>query len=173
MSLKALITLLVLGSSSVALADTQLAPPPPPQAQSRFYTPDTPDMRDHGDVMRGRWGRRSVMLASNVQLTSGFRDHRGQRPLFIDVNDRMGGISKLRFDRAEGFTHIDSVIVMLPNGTWRTYRVDQSLSYRSPSVTIDLDSRMITGLYVYGSSGRGMGTFNVTGIRDFGGYRRY
>lgn len=171
MSLKTLITVLVLGSSSVALADhTQLAPPPPAPHQApmspQAYQDHDFNARDH--YMPGRWGRRpmSMLIASNVQLTSGFRDHRGQRPLWIDIDERMGGFSKLRFDLGSGYAHINTVVVMLSNGTSRTYQVNQSLSYRSPSITIDLDTRRITGMYVYGRSYRGYnGTFSVTGLR--------
>ena len=167
MSIKALVTVLVLGSSSVALADhTQLAPPPPAPVPAQAYHDQGFDARDQ--YMPGRWGRRpmSTLIASNVQLTSGFRDHRGQRPLFIDIDERMGGFSKLRFDLGSGFAYIDTVVVMLTNGTSRTYEVHQPLSYRSPSLTIDLDTRRITGMYVYGRSFRSnSGTFSVTGIR--------
>jgi len=184
MSLKALITVLVVGSSSIALAEhTELVPPPPAPAPLPAPVDEHTILHDHStgeyiiqhsqdhdlDVdgsMAGRWGRRSMLIASNVQLTNSFRDHRGQRPLFIDIDERMGGFSKLRFDLTSGYAYIDTVMVMLSNGTSRTYRVNQPLSYRSPSVTIDLDTRMITGMYVYGRSYRGYaGTFNVTGLR--------
>ena len=184
MSLKALITVLVVGSSSVAVADTYLAPPRPAPAPLPAPVDEHKVLHDHstgeyiiqhsqdhdreGRNQFGRWSRRAMLIASNVQLTNGFRDHRGQRPLFIDIDERMGGFSKLRFDLTAGYAYIDTVMVMLSNGTMRTYRVNQPLSYRSPSVTIDLDTRMITGMYVYGRSYRGYtGTFNVTGIRGW------
>lgn len=193
MSIKALITLLVLGSSSVALAEhTELAPPRPAPVPAPMPEPIPGQVDEHtllhdhstgeyviqhsqdhdfdgrDPYMPGRWGRRpmSMLIASNVQLTSGFRDHRGQRPLWIDIDERMGGFSRLRFDLGSGYAYIDTVVVMLSNGMSRTYRVNQPLSYRSPSITIDLDTRRITGMYVYGRSYRGYnGTFSVTGLR--------
>src|SRR5262245_26950061 len=114
MSLKAIISVLVLGTSSAALARPV-------------------DIRDHRDDSYAseqdfyqRRYRRPITLASSVQLTSDFRDHRGQRPLYISVDQRLAGISKLRFDlTAGGRTYIDTIMVMLPNGQSRTYTVRQ------------------------------------------------
>lgn len=162
---KALITALIIGSSSVALAYPDVRDHRQDDdkvlhdhSTGQYVTVPTRDDRP----MPWRWGNRQITLADNVSITSGFRDHRGQRPLFIDVNGRMANLSKLRLDLSAGRTYIDSIVVMLPNGTSRTYSVKQMLSFRSPSLTIDLDQRAITGIYIYGASMRG--SFDVVGM---------
>jgi predicted nucleotidyltransferase len=41
----------------------------------------------------------------------------------------------------------------------------QVLSFRDPSITIDLDHGGVTSMYVYGSTMRGRATFDIVGLR--------
>lgn len=157
MSLKTLITVLVLGVSSAAMARP-------------IYIEDTRDHRTTDEVAspdsyRMRWSRRPITLANDAQLTSNLRDHRGERPLFIDVDERTGAFSKLRLDLSFGRIFVDSVVVMYPNGATRTYTVKQALSRGTPSIVVDIANQPITGMYIYGMSMRGRGTFDVVGLR--------
>ena len=193
--MKALITLLILGTSSVALArpitvdhrddsyyerdhrddsyyerdhrddnltvrdhrdDMTFAPPPATQ-------PAPPPLDYRADYRPLRFRLRPVTLAHSVTLMR--QRNRDQRPLLIDVDSRTGTFKTLRLDRIEGRAYIDDIVVVLANGRSITYDVNQQMSFRSPSITIDLDHKAITGIYVYGMTERGRATFDVIGLR--------
>ena len=168
MSLTKLVTLLILGTSSVALArpivvdhrdDTMQFAPPPAQVRPDDNRQIYP--QDYNRPMRFRL--RPVTLAHSVTLMR--QRNRDQRPLLIDVDSRTGTFKTLRLDRIEGRAFIDDIVVVLANGRSVTYNVNQQMSFRSPSITIDLDHKAITGIYVYGMTERGRATFDVIGIR--------
>ena len=165
--MKALITLLIVGTSSVALAqpltvrdhrDTRFAPPPitQPAPRPRPYHPG----RYQQDM---RYRATPVVLAQNVQLAQ--RGRFEQRPLHIDVDRRIGAIRKLRIDRDTGMARVDRIVVRLTNGRTLTYRVDRYLSARSPSIEIDLQRQAIDHMWIYGSPMRGRASFDVTALR--------
>ena len=187
--MKALITLLIIGTSSAAFAhpvtvdqrydattngvivrehrdDMQFAPPPaPPAPRDDRYDRDD-DRRydlDRGYARAFGFRMRPVTLASNVSLMR--QRNRDQRPLLIDVDSRMGTFKTLRIDRVEGRAYINDIVIVLANGRTTTIDVNQMLSYRSPSITIDLNHSAITGIYLYGSTERGRASFNVIGLR--------
>ena len=187
--MKALITLLIIGTSSAAFAhpvtvdprydattngvvvrehrdDMQFAPlPAPPAPRDDRYDRDDDrryDLdRDYGRPMRFRM--RPVTLASNVSLMR--QRNRDQRPLLIDVDSRMGTFKTLRLDRVEGRAYINDIVVTLADGHSIRYDVNQQMTFRSPSITIDLGQRAITGISVYGMTERGRASFNVIGLR--------
>lgn len=154
MSIKTALFALIIGSSSVALAH------PDEVRDHREIT--NPQFSANPQLKPGYSWRRPIMLATGVSIAPGFRDHRTSRPLFIDVDQRMP-LSKLQFAQNTGRTYIDSVVVMLANGSSRTYSVHQTLSRQSPSISVDLAPGSVTGIYVYGSAMRGRGSFDVTG----------
>ena len=184
--MKALITLILVGTSSVALArpitvdhrtddaithdgvmvrdhrDTTTFAPPAPERQ--YYRPDYDNDRydrNYNHPMRFRL--RPVTLANDVSMMrTRNRDH---RPLLINVDSRMGTFKSLRLDRDQGRMFVESIVVMMPNGRAQTFTVNQMLSARSPSISIDLGHRAITGIYVYGTTERGRATFDVIGLR--------
>jgi len=192
--MKALITLLILGTSSVALAHpitvdhrddsyyerdhrddaivrdsvtvrdhrNDMTFAPPPATQPAPPPPSRYDLdRDYNRPLRFRL--RPVTLAHSVTLMR--QRNRDQRALLIDVDSRTGTFKTLRLDRIEGRAYIDDIVVVLANGRSITYDVNQQMSFRSPSITIDLDHKAITGIYVYGMTERGRGTFDVIGLR--------
>jgi hypothetical protein len=175
--MKALIALAILTTSSVALAQPMVRDHREPIAGSAivsgavtihpvdqrsdmtFAPPSNYDR--HDGYNDGRF-HRAITLASNASFAHD-RDNRLES-LFIDVNQRRG-LTELRLDREAGRVYIDSVVVMYPNGRSRTIPVRQTLSARTPTLTIDLDRRAITGVYIYGDAIRGRGSFDVIGLR--------
>jgi hypothetical protein len=178
-TMKTLITLLVLGTSSVALAQPSTVAPytyDQRYAQPPLQAPAAPvpsyDQR-YDDRFDGRLDserrfdqrrfRRPVMLASNVSLMRQW--NHDQRPMLIDLPARTGGITKLRIERNQGRMMLDSVVINFADGHQQTVRINQMLSARQPSVHIDLDHGAATSMYVYGSTNRGRATFDVIGLR--------
>lgn len=184
--MKAIITLLIVGTSSLAAANptsvrdhrTNLAVPAQVLTQAPGYEPQLRyrDRFDHDDRFDGnnrwyrdgradrmRW-RRPVLLAQNVQLIRRYnRDH---RPLRIDLDARVGNLQKLRLDRDRGRMFIDSVVLVYADGHRQTVAVRRTLSARDPSIVIDLDHGGVTGMLVYGTTPRARGaTFDVIGLR--------
>ena len=162
MSLKKVLVTLVLGSSSLAAA--QPLDVRDHRQDNGYYNYEAPPAGDYSEGRMRGW-RRPITLATGVSITSDYRDHRAERPLFIAVDSSARGFSKLRFDQTMGTTFIESIVVTLPNGTSRTYSVRQMLSARQQSFVVDLDQRQITGIYVYGSTWRRRGSFDVVGMR--------
>jgi hypothetical protein len=193
--MKALITLVLLGTASVALAqpapirDQRDPVSPPivtPAPNQNQYDPryddrhDLDDQYDHDDDRydhdwrhdrdgrfdhRMRWWRRPVLLASNVQMIRQYE--RDYRPMVIDIDARRtAGVTKLRLDRDYGRMYIDSVVVTFTDGHQQTVELNRMLSARDPSIVIDLDHRGATALYIYGTTLRARGaTFDVIGLR--------
>jgi hypothetical protein len=178
--MKTLITLLILGTSSVALAQPSTVAPytyDQRYAQPPLQAPAAPvqsyDQRFDGDRFDGRFDserrfdqrmrfRRPIVLASNVSLMRQW-DH-GQRPTLINLDTR-AGITKLRIDRNQGRMLVGSVVINFADGHQQTVRVNQMLSARQPSIDINLDHGAATSMYVYGSANRGRATFDVIGLR--------
>lgn len=138
-SLKILVTTLILGTSSLALAQ--------------------PIIRDHRRAdsdyrFEARRFRRiaPVTLATNMEVTL-------RRPAFVSLN----GMTKLRFDADEGHAYIHSIVLRFSNGAQQTIDVRKRVTSRSMPLTVDIDSRA-TGVYVYGST-RGRGSLDVVGLR--------
>lgn len=170
--MKAIITLLIVGTSSLAAANPisvrdHRFDNNRPQYGDRFdrdgrFDHDRRWYRD-GRADRMRW-RRPVLLAQNVQMIR--RYNRDYRPLRIDLDARVGNLQRLRLDREAGRMFIDSVVVMYADGHRRTVRVNRMLSARDSSVVIDLDHGGVTGLWVYATTPRARGaTFDVIGLR--------
>jgi len=132
MTLKAVLTTILLGTSSIATAD--------PGYSGQHYG-------DHDRGFRARF-RQPIVLAQNVQLTG--MQH---RPAFVRLDGRTG-IRKLRFDVDKGRAYVDSVLVMFADGHRQTIPVRQMLTRRNPSTTIELPHAGVTGVYIYGTPAR-------------------
>jgi hypothetical protein len=189
--MKALITLLIIGTSSVALArpitvdhrdpvitndnitvrDHRYAPAPapapiqyaPPAPDRMYYRGDSegPHRHDYNQPLRFRL--RPIMLANDVSFARQWnRDH---RPLMINIDARTGGLTKLRIDRAGGRMYIRSVVIHYADGHHQTVEVNQMLAARQPSVTINLEHGALAAVEVNGQAMRGRATFDVIGIR--------
>lgn len=189
--MKALITLLIVGTSSVAFArpimvdhrddsythdplpanvrdhrDT-VAPAPMPVRDHRdnmTFAPPAPDPQYPGHYNQPlRFRLRPVMLAHHVSMMR--QRNRDHRPLLIDVDSRLGYLKRIRLDRIEGRAYIDAIVITYSDGHQQSVDVNQTLSFRSPSLMIDLDHGGMTGIYVYGMTERGRATFDVIGLR--------
>jgi len=184
--MKTMFALLILGSSSVALArpitqddyrDTYQDHRDDTYRDHR--DDDQPFVRDHRDdqiapapvqqyqlrpVDEARWQRfnRPIVLANDVNLMR--QRNRDHRPLRIDIDARMR-LTKLRLDREEGRAYIDSAVITFSDGHQQTVELHQMLSARSPSLLITLDHLGATSIDIYGMTERGRATFDVIGLR--------
>ena len=163
--LKAIITTLIIGSSTVALAQPSLR-------DHREYAPGYYDSayNDHrrdsdgdgiSDRQEMRWRRmRPVTLASNLSLSQFDRG-----AAFVSLDSRFGaGFNRVRLDGDQnGRTFIDSVVLRFADGRTQAVSVRQMLSRRNPSIQIETFGA--TGMFIRGSQMRGMGTFDVLGMR--------
>jgi hypothetical protein len=152
--LKALITTLVLGSSSLAMAQpsnysfrtTQrpVVVNPPTREVARFD--DRSESRFH--TLEPRHYRTSwVSLTEPIQLTRG----RGR----IDVNLR-GTFTQLRVQTAAGSSYIQRIVVTFADGGRQVIEVNQALdpSNRMLQFMLDGNNRRIDRVAVAGSSRR-------------------
>jgi hypothetical protein len=157
-SLKVLITTLILGSSTLALAEPVVR-----DHRSHDFAYDNTRYDDarYDDrqlqrdprLERIRFRRVApVTLATNMEVTL-------RRPAFLQLN----GMRRIRFDADEGHAYIHSIILTFSNGAQQTIDVRQRVTSRSMPLTVDIDSRA-TGVYVYGST-RGRGSLDVVGLR--------
>ncbi|HEY5921997.1 MAG TPA: hypothetical protein VIV11_10025 [Kofleriaceae bacterium] len=132
------------------------------QPAPQYYRPDS-TRYDSTYNQPLRFRLRPVTLANDVSMMR--MRNRDHRPLLINVDSRMGTFKSLRLDRDQGRMFVESIVVMMSNGRAQTFTVNQLLSGRSPSITIDIGHRAISGIYVYGSTERGRATFDVIGLR--------
>ena len=149
MKLKALVTLLVLGSSSLALADSY-----------------GPAVRDHRapPVAQAFWRKpapqlRPVLLADNAKI-SGWS--------MINVSNNRA-FTKLTFSAASGKTDLDRVMITFGNGERQVVSLRGKLDGKinaGKSVTIALDgrgSRFIKSIMLVGTSGR-RGSIDIVAV---------
>jgi hypothetical protein len=164
MQLKILITTLILGSSSVALAapevrdhrthttTTIVAPPPvAPIAQpSVIVTPVRFDKRVQVKPVPASWRRPAVQswttLANNARID-------GRMVLDLKAFNRQFSRLALRSD-GNGRTKIDRVMILFGNGQRQVVELDAKLSKKSANVSIDLqgDTRNIDKIVLVGKT---------------------
>jgi len=157
MLIKAILTTLVLGMSSAAMAQTY---------QPTYEHNDAYNYDQH--YGRGWFARRAFVLASNMTLVA------DRQATFIRIDPR-ARVSRVRLDLRIGRAYIDSVFVTHADGRQETVPVGQMISPRMPRLMIDLPGRDITGVAINSSqmrSARGGGyrhmhaaTVNVIGLR--------
>jgi hypothetical protein len=159
-SLKAIITTLILGSSTVALAQPAARDHRDFSAgyygNASYYNGRDRDRDGIPDRREMRWHRmRPQTLASNLDLS---------RPQFLPLASR--GVTlynRIRLDGdLNGRTYIDSVMLRFDDGHTQIVSVKQMLSRRNP--TIEIDTRGAVGVFIRGSQLR-RGTFDVVGFR--------
>jgi hypothetical protein len=160
-SLKILVTTLILGTSSLALAEPIVRDHRSDDRYDNRYDSRYDDrfqgrrIEQDSRVEQFRFRRMRtapVTLAENMEVTL-------RRPAFISLN----AMTKLRFDADEGHAYIHSIILTFSNGAQQTIDVRQRVTSRSMPLTVDIDNRA-TGVYVYGST-RGRGSLDVVGLR--------
>jgi len=161
MKIKALVTLLVLGSSSLALADTygptvrdHRYPSPPAVAPAPVVTaPQAPVAQFHGQLGFG-WRKpapqlRAVLLANDTRVTGWSTISVAQNRMF----------TKLELKSNRGKTDLDRVMITFGNGQRQFVSLRGKLDGKinpSNSLTIDLEggARSIKSIMLIGSSGR-------------------
>jgi hypothetical protein len=162
MQIKAILTTLVVGASSVAMAQTY-----EPDYEHR-QTYDQPPVTLRVDTRPGFFPRRSFMLANDITL------HANRQASFIRVDPRFR-LSRIRLQLENGRAFIDSVFVTHADGRQETVPVNQMISPRMPRLVIDLPGRDITGVAINSSQrfARGGGvrymrpaTVDVIGVRS-------
>lgn len=165
MKITALVTTLVLGISSAAIAspsspspasssfderdrvvdhraDARLVPPPAP-------LPAAPVIRDHGE--RDAPGdRRPGRAQPKAWTTLATASSLGRGKTQIDVATT-ARFSTLKLEATRGATMIDRIVIMFANGERQVVRLGQTIS-RGNAATIDLDgrARQITKIVVQG-----------------------
>jgi hypothetical protein len=161
--MKALLTLLILGTSSVALAQ----PAPPPSYDHRYdqtYERSYDRQARWDDRFdRGRF-RAPIMLAPSVTISG--RWNQQLAPTLVEFkNQRVVGLRRMQFDSQGGRMYLDTVVIHFADGRIQTVRPHQTLSQREPSVIIDLDQGQISSMYVYATPMRGRAAVDVVGVR--------
>jgi hypothetical protein len=146
MLLKAILTTVVLSSSTVAMAQTHQASP---------YHNDDAYYRSI-ELRRGHVSRRQAVLAASVTLAA---NHQAS---FIKIDPRFR-VSRLRLELQSGRTYVESVFVKHVDGTQDVVRVNKIISPRTPSLVIDMPTHDIVGVAINSSQMR---------AARGGGYRR-
>ncbi len=150
--LTALVTTLVLGTSSLALARPAQFPANDNWRERQEVRID----RDHASgqrTYRPAW----VALSGATHLQRG-RD-------VIPVGVQQGRFTQLRFQATEGVSAIDRVLIRFGDGRWQVADLGKRLDAGTPIVEVQLEGlrRNIDQIIVLGSSGR-RGSYQVFGI---------
>lgn len=170
MNIKAIIASLVVGSSSVAMADPGITISA--KVQSTHGTTVVRDQRPapppvarpiHDRLWWGR-SRQPIILASGVRFA-------GDGRTFITVPDEGRRFRSLQISPAGGRTFIQQVYVEFDNGQEQVVRdLDRTLT-GDQSLTVDLEGnrRIVRRVIVYGNNSysgrrRGAGGFTLTAI---------
>jgi hypothetical protein len=157
MNIKALITTLVLGSSSIALADPSWSAG---VSMNASVASNGDIVRDHRDIVRDhREPLPAPVLAVDdrrdgwFELTQPTRIERGRETITVDANKRFS-LLQLRGDG--GFTRIHKVAIVFKNGQEQVVKTDATLGSYNPALTIQLQKRgKVSRIVVYGESGHG------------------
>jgi hypothetical protein len=181
MSLKTIITMLLLGSSSVAVAQPMVRDH---RDNIRFSGEVRADVSSHlhADVQFGferyndsydardrhddrwhdgrRWKRGHSLGYGRFEPRAVLIAPASQMSLSNDgyaysrVDERLGAITALEIDGLGGVQDIDAIHLQLADGTSRAIQVRRDLSAHSPVIRIDLGRRglALKGIYVYGYS---------------------
>lgn len=141
MKIKALVTMLVLGTSSVAMARPAAPPAFAPEVR------DHRDLRDRDTRTPPRFERWSLLASSHLS--------RGRA--IVPVNTTK--IDKLKLELVgPGSLFVDKLVVTFRNGRSQTIEVDKWVTQRSFAAIVDLEgaNRKVTSIAVHGR-GNGSG----------------
>jgi hypothetical protein len=161
MKLKALLTMLVLGTSSIAVASPTPAPivrdhrtqPAPVFQPTPVHLPPVYQPRPMPPVQRPSW----VTLGGVHQITDGAMTFR--------VGRLARGFSTLKLQSAAGKSLIQRVLIQFMNGRTQTVELGRYLNASNPTITIDLagGTRSIAKVTVIGRNAR-QSAFRVLAI---------
>lgn len=162
--IKALITALVLGTSSIAMADTSVTFSGRADAQWGNVSPDVRDHRSYPGYQapvhqapvttfaRGTW----VSLAEPMNLGRG-------RGSLIDLDSR-AMFNQIRLQSASGATFIGTVTVQYRNGASQVVTVNQWIDSQNPMTQFALNrTAQVESIMINGSRNRRSGKFQVFG----------
>jgi hypothetical protein len=142
--IKALITTLVLGTSSIAMADTNVA-----------FKTTTSAVRDHRDEvtpMASPWLRHAAYRPAWVALSTPTMLHEGRNAIKLATPSRY---SQLRLQATAGRSYISSIIVRFADGTRQEIAVNQMIDARSPMLNLSISSRAsVDRVVIKGSTNR-------------------
>src|SRR5687768_13910450 len=130
-SLKLLLATLILGSSSLALAEPIVRDHrTPSQSDYGYYDDDRYDgrqLQQDSRINQFRFRRIApITLANNLELDL-------RNPAYLQLGN---GIKRLRFDADEGRAFIHSVVLVYSNGAMQTIDVRNRVTSRSMPLTI-------------------------------------
>ena len=134
--LKAVITTLVLGTSTIAMADA----PYPDTYRDDYRSDYHDDYREHRgdrDVRRNR-----IMLAQNATLGS-----RDTGALWVPIDAR-ADIARIRVRLASGRTLVRNVTLVYADGHRETQQVERWLTSDQPTLTIDVAHGGVRGMLI-------------------------
>lgn len=160
--IKALITTLVLGTSSVAMADTSLSFRA--TAQASWGAPSIaapPVVRDHRMTtvsyerpttrLRGTW----ISLAEPMHLRRGYN--------VIQLGTQ-APLNQIRLQSASGQSFISTVTVQYANGASQVVTLNQWIDARNPMAQFNLNrTAAVTSIFINGSRGHRSGKLQVFG----------
>jgi hypothetical protein len=166
MSLKAIITTILLGTSSLAAADTgyvtvrdhrtQPLPAPAPiyQAPAPVYqVQPAPPAYQQAESYKASWIRHIVQpVAQPVTLASSQRLNGRE---IIKVNESLRAFTKLELRAKSGRTNVDKVVITFGNGQTQTIDCNRTLqANESFMVGLQGNQRNIKRIVLVGKSGR-------------------
>jgi hypothetical protein len=160
--LKAAIATILLGTSTMAAADT----PYPGPYQGDYPGDRFDDRRNDYDRTRDQglyndtrdWRRNRVILADNVTLGG-----RNQQAVWVPIDARHG-IDRVRIKLQAGRAFIDNVTIVYADGTRESMQLRRVLTVRDPSITVDLRRGGVRGIMIDSTQ---------RGYARGGGWRRF
>lgn len=171
MNIKALITTLVLGSSSVAMA----RPVTVPGGVAGSSTPGTPGSYDDAPVVRDHRTHAPAPVEGSFRsppfvppwVTIGTADQVMNGAMSFRVSPRLhngfsSGFTTLRLQSTSGKSFISRVEIKFAHGGSQVVQLGKYLTASSPTITLDLDGdrRAIRSVTVIGRNAR-QSAFNV------------
>lgn len=170
MSLKALITTIVLGTSSVALAAPVVrdhrTPAPAPAPITTIDHRSTIDINASADLRFGRPGYYPAPRPLPLSWVSLANDTKVNGRTAIKVSHSTRAFTKLELRAQQGNTKIDRVLITFGNGQTQTIALNKRLSKFQSAVSIDLagNTRFISKVVLVGKSNGRRASVDVLAI---------
>lgn len=168
MSLKALITTIVLGSSSVALAAPVVRDhrTPAPAPITTIDHRNTIDINASAQLRFGRPGYHPAPRPQPLSWVSLANDTKVNGRTAIKVAQGTRAFTKLELRAQQGNTKIDRVLITYGNGKTQTIDLNKRLSKFQSAVSIDLNgsSRFVTKVVLVGKSNGRRASVDVLAI---------
>jgi hypothetical protein len=173
MTIKSLIATLILGSSSLAMAQPYGSGRVMRDHRSADNRDDERDASVYTGPIRTRpvvpendttwYGGRRTYRPTWVSLTEPTRIERGRERIFVGA--QAGRFTQLRLQASAGTTYLERVVVKFNDGTLQDVRLARVIDSRDPiaQFELDRDRRRIDRIVVYGDTAPGS-SYQVFGI---------